>query len=246
MTTTTAEAREHVAQLLNRGVTIPAIVATAGVSERTLYSVLHLTNRTIKNGTAEALRSIPTNTASSSGLVPALDTKRRLQALIAYGYTLTDIAQRSGLALSGLVNIAYGKQVNVEAGTRNRVADIYEKLSTTPGPCDAARKQGRDNRWRVPAAWDDIDDPREEPAPHIPDARTLVNRVLTGDAHINLLSSGQEVNLWRRWADESQAVDIEPSDRAFARRFRISARRAARIRSAATRASSNSNQRKVA
>lgn len=92
-------------------------------------------------------------------------TERRLQALVASGYSQAQIAREMSTHeswLSRLVN-GYGHSVNAE--TVARVKQVYDRLAMTPGPSDRARRQARERGWAPPLAWDDddIDNPAAKP-----------------------------------------------------------------------------------
>jgi len=102
-------------------------------------------------------------------LVDALGTARRLQALGALGWTVTALADHSGLGRRTLTAIMYGEQ----AATRRELAAVvdatYRQLGDTrPATWQAARARLLAARrgWAPPAAWDDIDDPGETPTGH--------------------------------------------------------------------------------
>jgi len=92
-------------------------------------------------------------------------TARRLQALVAAGYSQAQIAREMSTHeswVSRLVN-EYGHNVNAE--TVARVKALYDRLAMTPGPSDRARRQARARKWAPPLAWDDdeIDNPAAKP-----------------------------------------------------------------------------------
>jgi hypothetical protein len=160
----TAVIREHLTWLLTQGMTRHAITADTGVSDRTLYSILNNASPYVRGGTAAVLLATRPRAVAETGLVPALGTIRRLKALVAYGYTTQDIADRTGLAARGVRYLIGCRQPRmVEIATRNAVADLFERLSATPGPSENARRTGRARRWAPPAAWTDIDNPAARP-----------------------------------------------------------------------------------
>jgi hypothetical protein len=93
-------------------------------------------------------------------------TTRRLQALMAIGYTqaaLCRAMQLNASHLNRLINGHLGYKVN--AGTAAKVKDVYRQLSMTPGPHDRARRFAKARGWAPPLAWDEdtIDDPAAKP-----------------------------------------------------------------------------------
>ena len=53
----------------------------------------------------------------------------------------------------------------VNRDTYQAVADLYDRLSMTPGPSQEARDRAKRKGWRPPLAWDDdsIEDPEAKP-----------------------------------------------------------------------------------
>lgn len=107
-------------------------------------------------------------------LIPALGTTRRMQALAALGWTTTDMAPRLGVGTVRAGHLLSGVYDRVHRDTAARVAKLYDELSMTV-PRDGSKapragrvheRQRRDSAkkgWAPPLAWDDIDDPDEEP-----------------------------------------------------------------------------------
>lgn len=101
-----------------------------------------------------------------------LGARRRVQALIAMGWTLHHIRDDAGVTLTLLKDLLAERWPVIEARTHHKIADSYARLSMrlpegdTPhqrGAITRARKRGSDNGWPPPLAWDDIDDPNEQP-----------------------------------------------------------------------------------
>lgn len=96
---------------------------------------------------------------------PALGSQRRIQALQAIGYGRDRIAQEMGYSDGG--SIAYLMQADsLLVTTAAKVAEVYDRLSMVvpigAGP-SRARTWARRHRYAPPLAWDDIDDPDEQP-----------------------------------------------------------------------------------
>lgn len=103
--------------------------------------------------------------------VSPIGTQRRLRALVAMGYTWRALDSHLGYH-----NMAekWGNQPlrYVFPSTVAKVSAVYEKLSMTlPPNTSAAERAGvtkarglaRRKGWAPPLAWDDIDDPSEQP-----------------------------------------------------------------------------------
>lgn len=103
--------------------------------------------------------------AAGGQKIDATGTIRRLQALVAAGYSQGDLFGRLGLdATNGSTLL---RQAAVTAETARRVENLYTTLQLVPGPSSRARARARRLGWPPPLAWDEetIDDP--DATPHV-------------------------------------------------------------------------------
>jgi len=151
-------------------------------------------------------RGLPTST-----LRPALGTQRRVQALVALGWSIRQIGLRIDLDPAFLRTVL-SSNGRVAASTADRVAALYEELSMSLPPeltkgerqgATRARNHARTRGWLPPLAWDDID--RDE-APAAKVAKTCavdevaVQRALSGDVAVaRSLNVHERRDLTRRW-----------------------------------------------
>lgn len=101
-----------------------------------------------------------------AGRVPAIGTKRRLRALQAIGWTLTEIANQIGTKRSRVEKWCSEERIYVYATTAARVDEVYERLSMgrPVGPwATRTRNMAARKGYAPPLAWDNIDDPKERP-----------------------------------------------------------------------------------
>jgi len=107
--------------------------------------------------------------------IPAAGTQRRIQALMALGWTSTDIAQVCGYrhrnSVLRVLNGQGGRPCRwVERQTFRNIAAAYERLSMTLPEQTGYRKRARtiaqSKGYAPPLAWDDdsIDDPAAKPS----------------------------------------------------------------------------------
>jgi transcriptional regulator with XRE-family HTH domain len=158
--------REHIRALLSAGMTISQVQFASGVNRTAIRVMLgdfpgRPASRQIRRGTAARLLRTPLNRgASIDGLVPAAGTRRRLQALVAVGYTYRDLASRLGMT-----QLQLGRGELMRADLAQQVMAIYDDLADAPGPSTRARESARGRGWLPPIWWDDdtIDDPLAEP-----------------------------------------------------------------------------------
>ena len=98
--------------------------------------------------------------------IPATGTARRIQALVAIGYTYVDLAEEFGWSHDMPMRLATRKS-HVLRSTAERVAEVYDRFHMTPQTgtrrANYARSVARKHGWSPPLAWDDIDDPNEPP-----------------------------------------------------------------------------------
>lgn len=161
------QVRAHLRKLMSAGMGRRRICEVTGVGDSTLVRILHggpgrpppvSTRRDI----ADRIFALEVDVAPGA-LVDSAGTVRRVQALVAIGWTLTEIAAEAGWTvgnLSGLVSA--GERVT--AGTARAFAAVYDRWSMTPrtgASADRARRFAARRGWLPPLAWDDdrIDDP---------------------------------------------------------------------------------------
>jgi hypothetical protein len=98
-------------------------------------------------------------------MIPAVGTARRLQALVAAGYTWKHLADYLGFTKNRAAYLGMTTEGQVYRETADRVAKLYDRLSLTPGPSSYARTVAVRHGFRPPLAWDDeaLDDPNGKP-----------------------------------------------------------------------------------
>lgn len=96
--------------------------------------------------------------------VSARGSIRRIHALVAIGWSMEHQAERLGInkrVIQGFA--AKSPETRTRVATAKRYADLYDELHMTPGPSQRARLIAKRKGWMPPLAWDDIDDPGEQP-----------------------------------------------------------------------------------
>lgn len=175
-----APVREHVQRLIQGGMTPRQIEDVSGV-HRTAIRVLlgdfpnRKQSQRVRPDTARALMSVrSTRPVVNTAMIDATGTRRRLQALLAIGYTSRDLARRLGASGSSTSGLQIAKRSVVRADTARAVAELYRELENTPGPSRRAETANRARGYLPPAWWDEdtIDDPAVEPG----GLRTYVDR----------------------------------------------------------------------
>lgn len=107
--------------------------------------------------------------------VDATGTRRRVQALVAIGWSTRELSAMVDKSEGWIRQPLYGRQW-VLTSTRDTIRDLYDRLHMTPGPSVRARNYAKRRGWVPPLEWDNIDDPQENPFD--PDFQVLVDEVL--------------------------------------------------------------------
>lgn len=161
--------KEHVAKLRAAGVGRRTIAARSGVSQTVVDRLVGLnTDRACNRVRPETERRIlavrADGLADGSG-IDATGTVRRLRALVALGWTETELARRIGWTVANLNLLIVARRPQVLVRTARLVEGLYDELSMTPGPSGRARNLAASRGWLPPLAWDDeqIDDPDHQP-----------------------------------------------------------------------------------
>lgn len=174
-------ARQHVRLLGSHGVGWKRAANLAGISTGGMDKLMHggpgdrPPCRRIRPQTAAAILAVRPDLAAlgSGSAVDAAGTRRRLQALVAIGWSQQRLAPRLGMLPSNFGDLMTRDRVT--ASTARAVAELYDELWDKP-PREAghrekisasrARNYARARSWPVPAAWDDdaIDHPDAGPA----------------------------------------------------------------------------------
>jgi hypothetical protein len=96
-------------------------------------------------------------------LAPSIGAARRIQALYAIGWTGDAIGAELGVGRDRVRQIA--SRPRVRTATAAAVADLYRRLSNTPGPSRVTEGNARSRGYVPPIGWDDdtLDDPDAQP-----------------------------------------------------------------------------------
>lgn len=108
----------------------------------------------------------PSSSIPSDHLSSPVGARRRIQALMALGYTQTEIARRVGSSSEHISVISRGVTGSIHNDLNDRISKVYDELWTRPGPSKRGRDRARRQGYISPLGWDDdtIDDPTAEPA----------------------------------------------------------------------------------
>ena len=185
--------RAHLADLARQGMGMKRAAATAGVAHGTASAILYgkhaddpshpdyrIPRRRVRRDIAEALLAVTYEPAGWT-IVDGTGTARRLQALMAIGWSGTRLAERLGVLRTNFTEILHGRR-GVHHATAHAVRALYDELWDVAPPAATTFEQGAVTRtlrfaqqhgWVPPMAWDDetIDDPAARPS--VGDAGTV-------------------------------------------------------------------------
>lgn len=171
------DVRAHIVQLRKSGkFGLERIADTAQVSRTLVLDVYYGPRgkekesrqgkpRRIREVAARRLLALTADQISAP-LVPATGTVRRLQALVAIGYSQTQLSERLNMQVTNLSHLIHCQRERVTAATYVATLELFRRLWSQPlagTRADQARAVARENGWEGPLAWDDIDDPDEQP-----------------------------------------------------------------------------------
>lgn len=174
----------HIERLREAGLGRRRIADLAGVSHSTVRRVRY--RKYTVNRVAAKILAVPVpastinDAAAPYAFVPIVGITRRLQALVAIGYTQAQLAvELGGMEKQVISRLVLGKHPYVWASVARRVDDVYRRLEAEPMPtgywAERSRERARANGWPPPLAWDhdNIDDPAAKPDVPKPSKRVV-------------------------------------------------------------------------
>jgi transcriptional regulator with XRE-family HTH domain len=158
------------------GVGQQTIIAKSGVPRSTVRALLYGArsgrppSAKVRRETAEQLLAI---TADDGVKINVIGTQRRIQAMLALGWSTYAIADRVGKSQARVWEWSTGRRLYVTPATDEAIRRVYDELSMKPGPSDTTRRRAARLRYAPPLAWDDhdLDNPDAKPA-RPPDKRS--------------------------------------------------------------------------
>lgn len=219
----------HLVRLHASGMSLASIARAAGVSVRTVSDARNRRRRTLNGPVAAALLAVAPTRRIPAGMVDATATARRIQALMAIGYSLRSQACYLGRPIQRIWKLAHG-QGTVTQQIADAVVQMYDQLCLTPGPSVRARNIAARNGWSPPLAWDDdtIGAPDAQPAGGEPGTDWLaIEQALNGQRPVHLLHSTDKAELYRRLV-----IEQGMTSKRLRSRFRLSQWQVAALRHA--------------
>lgn len=231
---------EQLRSLLDQGASHRAIARALGASQAGIANITTGRQRFVESWTAThvAALTLPDVIPYETTGFPATGTLRRIQALLAIGWTHTHLTRFTGVDTAGVLHESPRR---VSARTHHAVTAAYEEHALTLGPSAVNRSRSCRNGWAPPLAWDEdtIDDPSasawvEAPTPgqgrgvahaaaQAEVDEVAVERAVAGDPPA-VMTRGERVEAVRRLAKAGQP------DGQIAAQMRIQVRSVERLR----------------
>lgn len=184
-----APVRAHIRGLQAAGLGWKRVADRAGLAESVVWKLIYgdpkrgqASSKRVRRRTARAILAVTCDLDALGATVhvPAVGTVRRLQALVAIGWSKSKLAAMLDKLPTNLGKTMHSEQV--AAGTARAVRDLYDRLWDRPPPAFTwserqsaarARNLARRNGWVPPLAWDDeaLDDPEAVPQLGEPEKR---------------------------------------------------------------------------
>jgi hypothetical protein len=171
LTVPTHRAQAHL-QELQKYVSLSALESAGNISRGHMTQILNGTIKRIGRHTEHAILTIPLNEITGNRWVKATGARRRLQALHALGYSFERIARECKSAKQLMATIARNDREWLTADMDRRIREVYDQLSmklpdaATPHlqvGITKSRNRAQQLGWAPPLAWNDIDNPDEQP-----------------------------------------------------------------------------------
>lgn len=165
--------RAHIQHLVDAGMNYAAIAEKSGISITGIHDIARGLKAQVQQRTAHAILNThpDVHRAHPTALRDASGTRRRLRALASRGYSIVDLATRTGIHKSALRDLAAGRARTCRQATHDTVTTTYDELWDTDGPNTRTRNWATSQAWPMPLDLDDatLDDPNTPDPTRAPD-----------------------------------------------------------------------------
>ncbi|VXB82812.1 hypothetical protein [Aeromicrobium sp. 9AM] len=207
-------ARLHIATCLGQGMSLRAIAAAAGVSVQAVHTIHHGQVKA-RHATIAAIRAVQPGVTrentpgTTEPFVPKVGAVRRIQALLALGWTHASMTEHTGIRTAVMMH-QRGRWITLT--THEAIERMYDELSMTPGPSHLTRGRAARLGYVPPLGWDDIDN---DEAPTVLDElphtlreldEVAVQRAMNGDRTVALTKPERE-EIARRWEAQGRPLN---------------------------------------
>jgi hypothetical protein len=163
------QARAWLRVLLRSGATLRQVARLAGLGESTLRRILRPSGdkpatRRVQTTTRDKVMSVTKLKPAPGAHVPAIGSRRRVQALVCEGWSVSRQAALLGVTQPNFLRVL--SQAHVRKSTHDKIDALYRRLDGHAPPqgsqgekISAAKAVARARRqgWMPRAWWDDID-----------------------------------------------------------------------------------------
>ncbi|MFI1166507.1 hypothetical protein ACH4UM_23625 [Streptomyces sp. NPDC020801] len=158
-----SEVLPHILMLRASGMSQTMIAREAGVSQAVISYITTGRNKTCQTGKAQRILAVQPRSFDGNAERPAIGSTRRIRALYSLGHSRADIAALSGLSVASISLLADGRWKVIDNKAATALADTYRQLAHQRGRNWKNERRAAAEGWHGPLAWDDIDDPNEQP-----------------------------------------------------------------------------------
>lgn len=167
-----APVRDHIIALLAEGWTLAHLAHQTGLDWTGIQRIYNGQYARVEKRTRDLLMAVEvTGSIVNRGAqrLPNVGVRRRLQALAAFGYSMKHLGEEMGVTEQCINH--WHQTPLVYAETIEKVAHLFDRLATTPGPSKRAVNHAKRKGWPLPLEWDDdsIDDPSATPSGRRPE-----------------------------------------------------------------------------
>lgn len=207
----------HIKLLEDAGMTPSAVCAIAGIGRSTYYAIRNRRKPTCHVRIAAAIIAVTADSyRPEPALVPSIGARRRIQALLALGWTHDELTARCGINTALKLS---QRSHHLLRRVHLQIKALYDELSMTPGTSSQTRARAHRSGYAPPLAWDDdtIDDPNARPKGigktdrryrHLVDEAAVI-RAVRGDRTVALSTAERREVVRRLRADGWRDVRIE-------------------------------------
>lgn len=200
--TDATQASAHLRYLISRGVSIVAIANRLGMHPAHIGMISRREVRRVQSITLQSILDLSIEkhfTVQPTARIDGTGTRRRIQALMACGWSARAIQDESGMYYTLIIRLIR-KHTSVTKLNADRIAAAYDRLWNVAPATDTpahrrnvsnARNAAARRGYVPPLAWDDdeIDNPKAKPQT----GRTRDTRVIVDEVVVERLKAGQSV-----------------------------------------------------
>ena len=157
------EAREHLRWLKANDVHNAAVADLIGSDVAHVNRICLGQLKQIEQYTHDRIMAVK---AENPSHYPCHGAARRIQSLMAFGYSAPRLAAEIGISKGHVFTVANERRARVTAETHHRIAVTFNRLQLVHGGDDHAAEYAAEKGWPVPFMWTEekIDDPKAAPS----------------------------------------------------------------------------------